>query len=360
MFILQNNVISNRNRKSIHLTLILQNDRLLLRKIEVNLLIAYSFAVENSKAFDILKTDFKKDKFMHAYLVVSPDQEFTKALFVKTMQFILCGKNGCGECSTCKKVEDKNHIDISFVDGENQKIKVEEVKKLVDNSFVKGFESDIKFNVITFAENMTIEAQNKLLKTLEEPTQNVHFLIGVTNQFSLLPTIRSRCKVIESFSLDKNIIARQLEEIGHSKSTSIEAAESSMGNLSYAKMLAEEKSDPVDFVVEIMENLNSSTDVLKASTKVLAQEKLNRTFEYFSVACRDALMKKNGAEKAVSNSSKSKKLAKLTNLSNNCLTKIIDGASKAQMKILANVSPVAVVDEFLFKLAEEKSKCKKF
>lgn len=206
-------------------------------------MITFKEAALSSKPFAILKNDFDKKRFSHAYLLVSADQEFAKSVFLTIMQHALCENNACGICSSCQKIENENHIDSLTINGSENKIKVEDIKKVIDSTFVKGFESDKKFNLILHAENMTLEAQNKLLKTLEEPTHNVHFLITATNQFLLLPTLRSRCKTIEVFALDTKIIQKQLEQKGFDKKTAQKAAETSMGNLSLSQKLAEERAD---------------------------------------------------------------------------------------------------------------------
>jgi DNA polymerase-3 subunit delta' len=70
----------------------------------------------------------------------------------------------------------------------------EEVNELIEESYLKPIEGDKKIFIVNRAESINHVAQNKLLKTLEEPPKGVHIIMGATNEHALLPTIKSRVK----------------------------------------------------------------------------------------------------------------------------------------------------------------------
>jgi DNA polymerase-3 subunit delta' len=109
----------------------------------------------------------------------------------------------CGTCKNCLQVLGHTHPDTMWLRGEpEEKIKIDQVRDIIrfmSQTNVTGY----KVCVIKNAENMIHEAANALLKVLEEPPANAHFILTVNNINSLLPTIISRCRVMR-FNLVSN------------------------------------------------------------------------------------------------------------------------------------------------------------
>lgn len=103
--------------------------------------------------------------------------------------------NPCGKCRHCGNAESGNHPDIITVSPEENKksITAERARQLRAEAFVKPHSADKKVYIIDFAERMSEQAQNTLLKVLEEPPQAVIFIIITTSRTELLQTIVSRC-----------------------------------------------------------------------------------------------------------------------------------------------------------------------
>ena len=124
-------------------------------------------------------------------------------LFAKT---ILCGNRTegedtepCGRCVSCRKAESGNHPDILYVQHEKPGvISVDEIRtQVVETATVRPYESAYKVYIIEDADLMNPQAQNALLKTLEEPAPYVVILLLTENKEALLPTILSRCVVLD-------------------------------------------------------------------------------------------------------------------------------------------------------------------
>ncbi len=98
------------------------------------------------------------------------------------------------KCRSCIMFDDENHSDYYEINKENtETIKIDEIRSLQEKIYEKPITSAKKVYVINNAENMTKEAQNCLLKTLEEPPQFACIILVTNNENSLLTTIKSRC-----------------------------------------------------------------------------------------------------------------------------------------------------------------------
>ena len=86
--------------------------------------------------------------------------------------------------------------DVKFINEDGKKIKVEDVAALIEDTETKPFESDNKLYFVNYADKMNPAAQNKLLKTLEEPQKAVSIFLGVGSESAILDTVKSRTKKI--------------------------------------------------------------------------------------------------------------------------------------------------------------------
>ena len=147
----------------------------------------YESLVKNTAAYKIAARDKAAGRLSHAYLVVCQDGLYLRRYLDLFAALLLCPANGCGTCRICSLVGREKYADMTvFPAEEGDKIKTEDIDFLVEDSYIKPFEGDKKLYVLAGAENMTPAAQNKLLKTLEEPPANVHILMGAVSELSLI------------------------------------------------------------------------------------------------------------------------------------------------------------------------------
>lgn len=141
----------------------------------------------------------------HAILLESMDSRLCYDTSVFVAQALLCENlkpdGACGECTPCIKVQTNNHPDIYILspDEASKAIKVDMIRALRDDAFLKPNEAPCKIYIILCAEAMNDNAQNALLKILEEPPENVYFILSCTGAERLLQTILSR---VETYKLD--------------------------------------------------------------------------------------------------------------------------------------------------------------
>ena len=134
----------------------------------------------------------------HALIITGGDdttrQEFAEFL----CRWCVCtsGNRPCGECSQCKKAEGKNHIDIYYAkgNGKTNGILVEEIREIIKDTAIKPNEANKKVYVLYDVDKrMGKEPMNAFLKTLEEPSQDILFILTAENLKAIPVTILSRC-----------------------------------------------------------------------------------------------------------------------------------------------------------------------
>ncbi len=138
---------------------------------------------------------------------------------------ILCNaeeKNGyCNKCKSCLMFNDNNHSDYYEINKEkSETIKIDEIREMQEKILEKPITSLKKVYIINNSENMTKEAQNCLLKTLEEPPEFATIILVLNNENNILITIKSRCTKIlfteedkEEFTEEEKIRYDALEKI---------------------------------------------------------------------------------------------------------------------------------------------------
>lgn len=141
------------------------------------------------------------DKISHAYIIqgeAGSGKEFIAKTFVKAMQCEGKETKPCEECRSCKQIESNNHPDVIWVTHEKpNSIGVEDIRGQVNNDVgIKPYYGPKKVYIIKEAEKMTVQAQNALLKTLEEPPAYAVIILLTTNAEALLATILSRCVML--------------------------------------------------------------------------------------------------------------------------------------------------------------------
>ncbi len=172
-----------------------------------------------------LEQDLVRNNVSHAYLFEGTEAvgKFTVA---KTMAKILqCENNYCGECAACREIEKGCHSDTIEKEDTGESIKIEEIKEIL-TSLNMSKNSPRRIFLAQNIERMTPESANAMLKTLEDPPENVVFLLTASRLTEILPTIISRVRVchfqrlsenqVKEFvrKLDPLIEDKTLEEIG--------------------------------------------------------------------------------------------------------------------------------------------------
>lgn len=163
-----------------------------------------------------LQNAISAQKISHAYIFYGEEGMGKKTLanaFAKTLQCEEHGIRSCDRCKSCMQADSGNHPDIIRVTHEKYSIGVDDIRIQVNaDILVKPYDSRYKIYIIDDADKLTEQAQNALLKTLEEPPEYAVLLLLVSNLTSLLPTILSRCVQLNLKPVDKTVIKDFLME----------------------------------------------------------------------------------------------------------------------------------------------------
>ncbi|SDJ81594.1 DNA polymerase III subunit delta' [Natronincola ferrireducens] len=175
---------------------------------------AFKAILGQERLIESLKGALNRQQLTHAYLIEG-QRGLGKARIAHELAKAICcraeGRKPCNQCNSCRKAEHQSHPEIKWLQEEGS-IKIEAIRELQKNFQMKPYEGTKKVWIISDAGKMTTQAQNALLKTLEEPPQHGTILLITTNGNSLLPTITSRCQRLKLLSVALEKIQSYLME----------------------------------------------------------------------------------------------------------------------------------------------------
>jgi DNA polymerase-3 subunit delta' len=250
-----------------------------------------------------LQNALSTNKVSHAYIIEgerSSGKEFIARIFAMALQCEQGGIEPCGECHSCKQALSHNQPDIIFISHEKPNtIGVEDIRDQINNDIgIKPYSSPRKVYIMNEGEKMTPQAQNALLKTLEEPPAYAVILILTTNVDALLPTILSRCVVLHMKPVQDTLVKQFLmEELGVPDYKANICVAFARGNIGKAKLLAssEEFEKVKDEAITLVKYINDMeiNEIVKAIKKI-SEYKLdvNDYLDILTVWYRDALLYK--------------------------------------------------------------------
>lgn len=313
-----------------------------------------------------MKNSISMGKVSHCYLLAGEPGAGKKLLAGTYAQALQCeeGKEEpCMNCDSCKRAISKNHPDIIYVTHEKPNtISVEEMRtQVVDDVVIKPYSSKYKIYIISDCEKMTPQAQNAILKTIEEPPEYAVFLLLTTNAQALLPTIQSRCVRLDVKVVSDSQVKEYLMEHLHVPDYQAEVDTSfAQGNIGKAEAAAtsEEFENLTSSALHVLKNAeNMEVYELVDSVKALSQDK-TRIYDYldlFQLWFRDVLMFK--ATQEVDNLIYKQEInyikEQASNRSYEGLEKILEAVEKAKVRLQANVN-FDLVMELLFLTIREK------
>ena len=165
--------------------------------------------IGQTRVVTLLQRSLEEESLAHAYLLVGPPHVGKMTLALNLAQALNCQgtERPCGECASCQKIASANHADVQVigltqnVDSAEAKLRTEigidQIRQMQHSASLPPFEGKYKIFIIEGAEFLSTEAANCLLKTLEEPTGKVVFILLTTNDGLLPATVVSRCQRLE-------------------------------------------------------------------------------------------------------------------------------------------------------------------
>ncbi len=162
---------------------------------------AFDHIVGHERPIKVLGRALKTGRTAHAYLLWGPDGIGKELVALATAKLLLCKDEGalknltpCDNCPSCQKNDAGYHPDLHLLTPGEKKISVAEVRAFQESLYYQAFERGRKVAIIRDAFNMSREAANALLKTIEEPPKDTFILILAHHRSQLLDTLVSRCQ----------------------------------------------------------------------------------------------------------------------------------------------------------------------
>ena len=209
------------------------------------------------------KSSIEMDKISHAYIIngeTGSGKHTLATAFAKTLQCEKGMTDPCNDCQSCKQVETENHPDIITVTHEKPGvISVDEIREQVlDTICVKPYKSKYKIYIIPDAQLMNVQAQNALLKTIEEPPEYGILILLTSNSDKMLSTVLSRCMVLNTKPVrERDMLEYLQKEMGLSEERAYFCLDFAQGNIGKAIKLAanDEYVQVIDSVVSVLKKI---------------------------------------------------------------------------------------------------------
>jgi len=175
-------------------------------------------AAQQPIVYRTLSNGLKQSHLSHCYLFVGQKGTLKKETAFLLAQSIICSNSqdefGCEECLECIRIKENNYIDLIYIDGSNETIKVDEITNLQSQFQKTALEkAGKKIFIINACENMTVKAANSLLKFIEEPVGSITGIFITSNVERVLPTIISRCQTIFFKPLNNDTFYKKAKEL---------------------------------------------------------------------------------------------------------------------------------------------------
>ena len=312
------------------------------------------------------KSSIETGNVGHAYIISGDAGSGKKTLayaFADTLECEAGGTEPCGNCQSCLQISTGNYPDIITVTHEKPNlISVDEVREqLVNTVDVKPYKGKYKIYVIPDAELLNVQAQNAILKTIEEPPAYAVILLLTTNLDKLLETVQSRCLKLQTKPIrERDVLAYLTNVMGLTKEKAYFCLDFAQGNLGKAIKLAgnEEYAEIVDSVVNVLTHIGDmDVETLGKAVKDIEQFKMsmNDYMDLMMMWYRDAMMIKitGNVDKILFKnefSTLKKQAGKLTFKS---IEDKIDAIAKAEQRLLANANFEVTIELLLLTLKEE-------
>lgn len=177
--------------------------------------------IGHQRTISTLERGFREGRLSHAYLLTGPPGVGKMLLAVELAQMVNClgEERPCGQCGQCQRIASGLHADVRVVAVETQTetegrsrtvITIGQVREVQREASLKPFEGRCRVFIFDGAEYMREDAANCLLKTLEEPPDQVMLVLLASDASTLLPTILSRCQCLDLKPLPLELVASEL------------------------------------------------------------------------------------------------------------------------------------------------------
>ncbi|WLR55109.1 DNA polymerase III subunit delta' [Mesobacillus subterraneus] len=313
----------------------------------------------------MIKNSILKNRIAHAYLFEGMRGTGKKEISILLAKSINCqgpvdGYKPCESCLNCKRINHGNHPDIHLVEPDGLSIKKGQIQQLQEEFSKTGVESKNKLYTIVHADRMTTNAANSLLKFLEEPHAGTVAVLITEQSQQMLPTILSRCQLINFTPLSPKNMAEQLIAIGVQPQTAPLLAQLT-NNLEEALEISNDDwfAQAQKIVLKLYEVLKkNSLEAMVALQEnwfmhFKEKEQIDRGLDLLLLIFKDLLYIQLGKKDQVVYLNESSRLEQFAlQTSGRRLTEQMAAILEAKRKLHANMNPQLLMEELVLKLQE--------
>lgn len=231
--------------------------------------------IGNETNKELLKNIINTNNIAHSYMFIGKDS-IGKMLFAKEFaKAILCTNNDkpCNICKSCIEFDTLNNPDFKIIEPDGNAIKIDQIRELVKRVYEKPIVSNKKVYIINDSNLMTKEAQNSLLKTLEEPPEYATIILIAPNDNLFLPTIKSRCtKIIFNKLTNEEILLILKNEYNYQKVSNL-VLKIADGSVKKALKLREKENEytKINNLYSNIENV-SMIDIINSKEEIFKEK----------------------------------------------------------------------------------------
>ena len=321
--------------------------------------------IGHGQIIEHLQNAIRLDKVSHAYIFNGPDKSGKMMLaeaFAAGLQCEKKGAEGGMECHSCRQAASHNQPDIIYVTHEKPNtVSVDDIRRKVNQDIaVKPYSSRYKIYIIDEAEKMNQQAQNALLKTIEEPPAYAVILLLTTNADLFLPTILSRCIQLNlkpaASAVIKEHLMKKYQVPDYQADVCVAFAQGNVGKA--IQLAASEDFNALKASVLALVKRIKEIEVyeLAAAVKQVGEHKLqmNDYFDLLMVWYRDVLLFKaaNDVNTLIFRDEVYEIKRQAEKISYNGIETILKALQKAKIRLDANVSFDLVIELLLLTIKE--------
>nr|WP_178630247.1 DNA polymerase III subunit delta' [uncultured Mediterraneibacter sp.] len=328
---------------------------------------SFKDVVGHKNIIKYIESAVQADAVSHAYILNGErgsGKKLLANLFAMSLQCQDRAENGeaCGKCQSCKQAKSGNQPDIIRVIHEKPNtISVDDIRTQVNNDIViKPYSSKYKIYIIPEADLMSVQAQNALLKTIEEPPEYAVIMLLTENAETLLPTIRSRCVMMKLRNirdqLVKKYLMEQMEIPDYKADVCVAFAQ---GNMGKAIMLATSEyfNEIKEEVVHLLRNIDEMnvSELMDAIKKCMTYKmEINDYLDMIAIWYRDVLIYKatKNVDRVVFSDQLRYIKQRASKSSYEGIENILDAIEKAKARLKANVNFELTMELLLLTIKE--------
>lgn len=243
--------------------------------------------IGNDEIKEMLYKSVKDKKTSHSYLFVGIEGIGKKEIAKEFAKMLLCISDNkyCNTCKSCIEFDSNNNPDFLYIEPDGNSVKIEQIRYIQRKIQEKPIISNKKVYIINDADKMTTEAQNCLLKTLEEPPEYSTIILIGSNENMFLSTIKSRCMIIHFSKIEDEKIRKYLEEKYELKDIKQNMLEMFQGSIGKAILLKDKKEqyEKIEVIIKSLRK-KSIIDILNMSEILYkSKEEIFDILEYINV-----------------------------------------------------------------------------